>query len=188
MAADRRNNKTKQSIKSALIEMLKSKSAEKITVTELAENANIGRKTFYLHYQTIFDVFDDIDNDVLLLVNTTMDKLYVSENETNFDLFLSTLDSAIKLNNDLFNYFILSSDRPRLQNKIKDAVISVIKAHSSINQKNDAYVDLALNFTIGGIIQTYLYWYNSGREADENEVFEICSAMAVKAYNLINNK
>ena len=54
---DLRVIKTRERIESALLELLKTKPLEKITVTELARVALINKGTFYLHYQDIFDLY-----------------------------------------------------------------------------------------------------------------------------------
>lgn len=57
---DRRLQRTKENLRTALLEILKNKELAQITVTELAKQANINRATFYLHYQIPRDIFDEI--------------------------------------------------------------------------------------------------------------------------------
>lgn len=51
---------TKRLIREALIEQLKSKSVERISVRELCVQAGINRSTFYAHYGSQTDVLSDI--------------------------------------------------------------------------------------------------------------------------------
>ncbi|MCC8072862.1 MAG: TetR/AcrR family transcriptional regulator [Clostridiales bacterium] len=47
----------------ALIDLLKTKDLEYITVKEICEKAGVNRSTFYLHYETILDLADEaLDN------------------------------------------------------------------------------------------------------------------------------
>lgn len=48
---DRRIQRTKQIMREALIELMLEKSYEKITIQEIIDRANVGRATFYNHYQ-----------------------------------------------------------------------------------------------------------------------------------------
>lgn len=57
--SDLRIVKTKRAIMNALTDLLKAKSIGKITVTELAQRAEIKKGTFYLHYQDIYDLYEE---------------------------------------------------------------------------------------------------------------------------------
>ena len=54
---------TKRLLKEALIEILKGKPIEKVSVTELCERAEINRSTFYAHYNIPQDVLTEIKRD-----------------------------------------------------------------------------------------------------------------------------
>ncbi len=49
---DRRQVKTQKAILQAFHELLREKPVDRITVRELAERANIGKSTFYAHFET----------------------------------------------------------------------------------------------------------------------------------------
>ncbi|MFI3254035.1 MAG: TetR/AcrR family transcriptional regulator [Eubacteriales bacterium] len=49
---DRRQGKTRKAILQAFDEILSEKSVDKITVTEIADLADIGKSTFYTHFET----------------------------------------------------------------------------------------------------------------------------------------
>ena len=66
--ADRRILKTKKAIYEALVELMQKKKLNSITVTELAAQADINRKTFYTYYSTVNDVLDEGTLVVLLLI------------------------------------------------------------------------------------------------------------------------
>lgn len=54
---DHRIERTKRNIYNAFFELLKKKTMDEITVTELAALADINRRTFYMHYATVTDVW-----------------------------------------------------------------------------------------------------------------------------------
>lgn len=62
---DRRTRFTRNEIKSTYIALLDQMPKNKITVTMLCEETGINRGTFYLHYETLDDVWKDIENDLI---------------------------------------------------------------------------------------------------------------------------
>ena len=72
---DRRVQKTKKAIYTALFGLMKEKPLDLISVTELAERANINRKTFYSHYATIPDVLDESMNETAYTLSVLIKEL-----------------------------------------------------------------------------------------------------------------
>ena len=62
---DLRIKKTKRAIRSAFYELIKEKPLEKITVTEIAARAEINKATFYAHYETIYDLVDQLEQEAV---------------------------------------------------------------------------------------------------------------------------
>ncbi len=57
---DRRIARTKKAIKDAFALLLSQKNVNEITITDIAETANINRKTFYSYYTGADEVIDEI--------------------------------------------------------------------------------------------------------------------------------
>ncbi len=63
---DRRTLYTVQVIKDAFIQLVRSSGYSKLSVKKLCETAEISRATFYLHYDDINDVLDEVIDDALM--------------------------------------------------------------------------------------------------------------------------
>ena len=76
---DLRIKKTKRAIRSAFAELIKEKPMEKITVKEIAERAEINKTTFYAHYETVYDLVDQLAQEtvaeVISQINTAQNLL-----------------------------------------------------------------------------------------------------------------
>ena len=55
--ADRRTNRTRRSLSSALVELVEEKRFDEITVQNVIDRANVGRSTFYSHFRDKEDLF-----------------------------------------------------------------------------------------------------------------------------------
>ena len=62
---DLRVKKTKKAIRRAFFELIRQKPVEKITVRELSELAEINKTTFYAHYDTIYDLVDQLEQEMI---------------------------------------------------------------------------------------------------------------------------
>jgi len=61
---DRRVRKTRMQLRAGLTQLMREKSIKDITVRELAQLVDINRCTFYLHYRDIYDMVDQVQQDV----------------------------------------------------------------------------------------------------------------------------
>ena len=72
---DRRALRTKKALKRVMLELLQKKDISKITVSELAELADIGRGTFYLHYADPYDLLGKLEDELLERITAHSDPL-----------------------------------------------------------------------------------------------------------------
>lgn len=120
------SRKTKKCIKEAFAELMhEKKELALISVTELASRAGITRSSFYTHYENIYEVAGDIQNETMevLLKNTEdlktlndfyhcLDEitLYLKEHENIYSMILSSTeavlyaDRLVKLLNKKLNF------------------------------------------------------------------------------------
>lgn len=68
---DRRTLYTRSVIKDALLEALSEKTFEQVTVTDVCRRAEITRATYYLHYQSLTEVLDELLKDALQTAEDT---------------------------------------------------------------------------------------------------------------------
>lgn len=65
MSSDARVRYTKMTIKKNLIKLLKIKPINKITVKEICNLSEINRSTFYKHYEDVYDLYGNLETDML---------------------------------------------------------------------------------------------------------------------------
>ncbi|API92128.1 MULTISPECIES: TetR/AcrR family transcriptional regulator [unclassified Virgibacillus] len=65
MKVDRRIRKSKNALKTALIQLMKEKDLQQITITDVVKTADLNRGTFYKHYQILEDLLEELIDDVI---------------------------------------------------------------------------------------------------------------------------
>ena len=98
---------TRRLLKENLIELLKEKSIDKISVTELCQRAEINRSTFYAHYSVPKDVLLEIKRDFAAQIAESLHSL--DENATPKDA-IRRICEFIAENADLERIILSNSD------------------------------------------------------------------------------
>ena len=72
LKTNRKTRYTQMVLRDSLIELMKKKPIAKISITELCENADINRTTFYTHYTDQFDLLHKIEDETLSWLKEAM--------------------------------------------------------------------------------------------------------------------
>ncbi len=66
--------RSKNLIRTAMIELLAEKDISKITVVDIIKRADLSRNTFYAHYQDVYAVIEELENEFLSEMNLYLDE------------------------------------------------------------------------------------------------------------------
>jgi AcrR family transcriptional regulator len=95
---DRRIRKTKRQLRDAMITLMQDHSIAEITVREITELADINRGTFYLHYRDVYDMVEQIENEIFAEFNTVVNARNGSQTIQELEVNMTLLFE------DIFNY------------------------------------------------------------------------------------
>lgn len=168
---DLRVERTKRSIKEAFLKLRKEKPLEKITVKELAELAFINKATFYSHYQDIYDLSEQLENEVVASIidnlpspeallwkpreNARQLALAISSQKETLDILFSGNRAAL-LEHKIEVYIgrKICDQYPELEESLKGKIILSMLVHGGFyifNQYGDKYDVKELIETVGDI-------------------------------------
>ena len=74
IVGNRRTQYTKKVIRKAFQEILMEKEFEKITITEIAQRADINRGTFYKYYKDTADLLEEIEKEIVEQIADNLNK------------------------------------------------------------------------------------------------------------------
>ena len=185
---DRRVIKTKKAIRNAFAKLLAVKDINDITVSDIAELADINRKTFYNYYPGIHSVIDEIENDISEAFSSVLGEInFKEELEDPFSIF-EKLTSIINTDMDFYAHFFTMNGNTNMTNKIVNLLKEKAKpAMISQTGIDETTAETALTFMLYGMIAVFQSWFNSDRKRSIEDISEMISIISFKGLNgLIN--
>lgn len=159
-SSDRRVKKTTRIIKESLATLLKEKDINEISIKELANLADISRSTFYAHYQDIYDLYDQMENDLL----ADMDNIMKQDPTHKYLELYGILIDYIYDNSVIFSSFMGSNRNSQFRSKLADFFekkyneIVLYEMNATEMKEGWKYISRYIN---GGFIHMLSLWLES---------------------------
>jgi len=178
------NTATKMDL--ALISLLKKKSFDYITVSEICEKAGVNRSTFYLHYETVGDLLDETARYLLIdfLSYFSADTKSISLNLINCELnelvficdkYLTPYFTYIKDNKEVFGTALANNKTLGFENVYKrmfDNIFNPILDRFNYPQSDRPYV---MMYYLNGINAIVSEWLKNDCDKSIREISKIVS-------------
>lgn len=167
--ANHSSQKTRNIIKKTFAEMLsEKKELAKISVSELVRRADINRGTFYSHYDDIYAVAEDYENELISLFFSNAELIA----STNTDKFIDLMFEYIKRNDEIYRMLCKSNDFVMIMQKFMrlaaNKIIEIINASPEIVERE--FISLEVNSFIEGFMFEYV---KCCRDASENTIDDL---------------
>ncbi len=98
---DRRVIKTKKAIRNAFITLLAQKDYNSISIKDIADVADVDRKTVYNYYAGIYEIREELENDLIILWKDAIQQLdfknHISNPQRIFEILTEIIDSNFEL-------------------------------------------------------------------------------------------
>ena len=178
---DARVVKTREAISRAFLTLIETTPYPEITVTALAAEAHVSRKTFYLHYASVDELLSHL---VKQVTHRIVSQMHVSDNSipTNELVYNFTMDVVGTLRDypALYTNLIRRMPLPVFLNMVRDPVMDVcrtlLKHEPSVSNSN---FDYWASYYLGGLALTYETWkLTSGDPAELDAIAEFVSRSA----------
>lgn len=166
---DLRSKYTQKIVKDTIINILKTKPINKITVSELCKAAEINRGTFYNHFYDVHDVYECIEQDFYNEIVEKLDKIKAySLNKS----FFNEIMLFIYNNIDFVKLILRNTNESTFFNKIINYV-----QNKFINEWSENYgeipidvLQLLFTYMINGGIGIISYWVQNDMKQFHNEI------------------
>ncbi len=174
MKAQNLNNsskKTRKLIKKVFAEMLSEKrELGKISVSELCARAEISRGTFYSHYDDIYGVAEDYENEIMGLFFS--DSMLVTPHS--IEQFIDYFFQYVKDNNESYKMLCKSNDfmftAKKLSSIAANKLMEICRGDGRI--KNKAFMEIDINIFIEGILCEYVKYCRGYSSVSPDDLYE----------------
>jgi AcrR family transcriptional regulator len=178
---DRRIKKTKAAIQEAYFSLLLEKGTPKITITELADRANIDRKTFYLHYSSVDDIVKEAMEDQLEKLMTILEEQDYLSHPFEFEKVFESINVLLKQDLPFYRLIakssLLRSFWAQFQEILSQTMIDVYKDISPVPLEE---LEIYAKFCSAGIIAVYSDWLTSTKSVPIEQLGQIAGKLIGK--------
>lgn len=145
---DLRQKKTLRAITQSFYALRKQKKLEAITVTELCARAEISKATFYLHYRDIFDLSEQLQNQVIASIFSKIeDPMKILTDSVGF--IQSCVLAAVEDESERINILFSDTQAGALPIHILQYLKAHIFAHAP-QLRNDPKIQVLLTYHVMG--------------------------------------
>ncbi|MEH7417029.1 TetR/AcrR family transcriptional regulator [Neobacillus drentensis] len=157
---DRRILKSQDAIKKAIIELMSEKGFDQITLQEIADRANVSRRTVYLHYMDKFDLLDKLIeehiNELRGLAESASDLNFIDGNLIWFEYFENHYL--------FFSTMLASKGAHSFRRQFLEFVMEGLKGEVDLTEgkNNGINEEVILRFIAGAYVEIVEWWYTNG--------------------------
>ncbi len=181
---DRRIVKTKKAIYRAFAQLLLEKDINDITIKDVADRADINRKTFYNYYCGIYDLTGEIENKILEKFENAIKDLDVNELLHDPNEFFNKLTDIINSDIDFYGHLMRiesnSSLVVKLVTSMKNKFKEIITPKTALDEQT---LDIVLDYVTSGMMTVYQHWFNSDRSQPVESISRAVSTLTFRGIN-----
>ena len=164
---DRRITKSRKAIYTAFLQLLNQKGYETITVQEIIDLADIGRSTFYSHYESKELLLDE-------LCRYLFHHLFEREKNITTEAYMTHIFSHFKKNQDHVTSLLFSKNDyflRQLQKELEHHVYPMVAEDLQVSYPKipSSYLK---HFVVTNFIETLTWWLKKGKSYSEQEVVQ----------------
>ncbi len=147
--------KTRNKIMAAFWTQYKIKQIEKITVNNITEICKIHRATFYLHYQDVYAVLEEIENRLICSLDLSHVEYFDSSND--LDNYAKVLFKIFQEDREYLHYLVVENKHPDFamayKNKLKEKLPNIFRP-----KEKDGKINLAIDMALSFLVDIFIQW------------------------------
>ncbi|MBQ3151460.1 MAG: TetR/AcrR family transcriptional regulator [Clostridia bacterium] len=174
---DRRQRKTREAIFNAFTGLLAKKDFAAITVGEIIEKADVGRATFYAHFETKDYLLKELNEELFChvfdsMMDSAVNHRHIFDCKESDSLFLHLLYHIYRNDNHILDLFSSVNNELFLR-YFKNCMINLLSARKDVTEKSkpkNVPSDFWINHIASAFIECIRWWTDGNAHLAPSEV------------------
>lgn len=164
---------TRMVLKESFIKLLKQKAISRITITEICDEADINRATFYAHYTDQYDLLKQIEQELVDDINTYLSNYSFHENGSESFQLMEQIFEYIKANSEVCSVLLSESGDKQFRKDVLLIVQRQCIAEWTSKNVNKDIAEYLYAYATNGSIGIIIKWLQEGMERSTEEMAQI---------------
>jgi len=150
---------TKANLRAAFWSLYTQKPIEKISIKEITDTAGYNRGTFYLYYKDVYDIFSQIQEEILQTIQKVIQE-GISNSDT-FDLShqMGVLMELAQIHSPYVSVLLSDRGDPKFASRLKELIWPLLKRYFVPTEGHSQYeMELLSEFYLSGVLAALTKW------------------------------
>lgn len=166
VSSDRRVRRTKKVLRDSLFKLLSEKNIAHITVKELTDLADVNRSTFYSYYTDIYDMMEQIQDELYLSFFSVIRAAGESVDDVDsYFAYITGFLGYVRENRETCTFFLRNDRNNKLVVRIKNDIRSLLNDSKKDYSLEDPRCYLT-DFALSAMLETVVAWMDDGMIAE----------------------
>ena len=187
---DKRIIRTREAIRRAYCELLTESSDGKVTVTDIANKADIDRKTFYLHYKSVDDLMSNFSKKTIDSLYERLQGMPFFESPYDKTAIFRAITEVIESEENFYRMLASSKNCDFFWKEIEDALVKlIIDVYEPKGICSKSELNICGRFFMAGTIKIYKSWLRGEMDISPEEIENIAGEVSFRGIQgIVENK
>lgn len=185
---DRRVLRTKGMMQDALLALMHENAFSEITAKDITDRANLNRATFYSHYNSTFDLLDELEDRVLAIFAEILDETEITEDDSWEYPIVGKICNQIAENPQLFQCLFLNPRSDRITEKLTEIMKQKsrrVRKERGLEPISDR-AEYIHQFIACGAIGMVKQWLAEGMLLSAEEMTELAKEVVTPIFSVLS--
>lgn len=156
---------TKNNLKDAFWKLYEQKAVERITIKQITELAGYNRGTFYLYYKDVYDIFEQIEDEMLSYFDESFKLLPANIHKMKIQDLMKFVIELYEPHNKHMSVLLGENSSQRFENKLKEKIKGSINIFFKLNHDGKSLeAEYMIEFYVSGLLSVIKMWYDNEQD------------------------